>query len=209
MLRKSETGYTINAEIYTGKTDAVDVNTDWGATGNVVCCLICESHVDQKHHIVYVDRFYSSCMLFYYIYNIMNTHAAGTVMQNRKVYPPSLVHNKKDLARDDIKYLSKNNLQALVWMDRKPIYFLSTFHNAQDVKTVNRCSKDGTQIEINIPALVVDYNSYMGGCNKNDQMTRLEKSGDITAGHVALLLNSLSGHVIMHILSCHIIHLIQ
>ena len=77
LLCESGTGYIINAEIYTGKTDAVDVNTDLGTTGNVVCRHICETHVDQKHHIVYVDRFYSTCMLFYYLYN-MNTHAAGT-----------------------------------------------------------------------------------------------------------------------------------
>ena len=32
-----------------------------------------------------------------------------------------------------------------------------------------------TQIEINIPALVVVYKSYMGGCDTNEQMTRLEK----------------------------------
>ena len=143
LLCESETGYIINAEIYTGKTVDVDVNTDLGVTGNVVCRLIREAHVDQKHRIVYVDRFYSSCMSFYYLYTIMNTYAAGTVMQNRKVFPPSLVHNKKDLARGDIKYLSKNNLQALVWMDRKPMYFLSTFHNPQDVKTVNGRNKDG------------------------------------------------------------------
>ena len=72
-------------------------------------------------------------------------------------------------------YLSKNNLQAMVWQDRKPIHVLSTYHDPQDVRQTDRRNKDGTVIEVNIPAIVTDYNKYMGGCDKNDQMTRLEK----------------------------------
>ena len=43
------------------------------------------------------------------------------------------------------------------------------------MRQTDRRNKDGTVIEVNIPAIVTDYNKYMGGCDKNDQMTRLEK----------------------------------
>ena len=72
-------------------------------------------------------------------------------------------------------YLSKNNLQAMVWQDRKPIHVLSTYHDPQDVRQTDSRNKDGIVIEVNIPAIVTDYNKYMVGCDKNNQMTKLEK----------------------------------
>ena len=148
--------------------------SDLGATGNVVCRLLRDAGADNKRHIIFVDCFHTSCMLFVYLYNFMKTHAVGTCMTNRIGFPPSLVVKRK-LARGDIVYLSKNNLQAMVWQDRRPIHVLSTYHDPQDVRQTDRRNKDGTVIEVNIPAIVTDYDKYMGGCDKNDQMTRLEK----------------------------------
>ena len=31
-------------------------------------------------------------------------------------------------------------------------------------------------MEISIPQLVIDYSTWMGGCDKNDQLTRLDKT---------------------------------
>ena len=103
---------------------------------------------------------------------MLNTHAIGTVMTNRQFYPSTLKRKKKDMACGDIDYLCNDNMSAIVWKDRNPINFLSTYHNPDEVTTTNRRNIDGTDIEISIPQLVVDYNTLMGGCNKNDQMTR-------------------------------------
>ena len=167
LLCDSETGYIRNAEIYAGKTNALDINSDLGVKLLVilfVVSFVIQESITNTHHIVYVDRFSTSCMLFCYLYNYMNTHAVGTIMTNRK-----------NLARGDIKYLSQNNFQAMVWQDRKPIYALSTYHDPRDERQTDRRNKDGTQIQVNIPAIVIDYNSNMGGCDKNDQTIRLEK----------------------------------
>ena len=40
LLCDSETGYIVNAEIYTVKSEAIDITSDLGATGNVVCRLL-------------------------------------------------------------------------------------------------------------------------------------------------------------------------
>ena len=61
-------------------------------------------------------------------------------------------------------------------MDRKPINFVSSCHDPTKVGTVNRRNKDGTTAMIAIPQLVIDHNKYMGGCDKNDQITRLHKT---------------------------------
>ena len=64
----------------------------------------------------------------------------------------------------------------MVWSDRKPINFLSTCHDAQKIGRAERRNKDGTVIKINMPQLVSDYNHYIGGTDKNDQMTRLYRT---------------------------------
>ena len=92
LLCDSETGYIVNAEIYTGKSEAIDINSDLGAAGNVVWRLLRDAGADNKHHILFVDCFYTSCMVFFY--NFMKTHAVGTCMTNRKGFPPSLVVKK-------------------------------------------------------------------------------------------------------------------
>lgn len=72
--------------------------------------------------------------------------------------------------------MCRNSLTCMVWQDRKPIHFISNYHSPDDVTTVNRRNKDGSLSEIQMPLLIRDYNSFMGGCDKNDQMTRLYKT---------------------------------
>ena len=42
----------------------------------------------------------------------------------------------------------------MVWQDRKPIYFVSNYHDLQQVGTALKRNKDGTEAEISMPQLV-------------------------------------------------------
>ena len=86
-------------------------------------------------------------------------------MQNRKHFPVSLKSVKK-LARGDSRYLCKNSVTCMVWQDKKPITFISNFHDPEQTGVATRRNKDGTLLEITMPQLVKDYNLYMGGCEK-------------------------------------------
>ena len=57
LLCESGTGYIINTAICSGKTDAVIENDELGTTANVLCSRIQGARVDQRAHIVFVDRF--------------------------------------------------------------------------------------------------------------------------------------------------------
>ena len=176
LLCESDTGYIMHAEIYTGKHDGLRID-ELGATGSVVIRLALAADLSQKNHILVMDRFYNSVKLFYYLHNTMGVFAMGTGMCNRKHYPKSMKQTKKTLtARGQHDYLSRKNISAIVWMDRKPINFLSSYHNPTKVGNVKRRNKDGTAVMIPIPQLVLDYNKYMGGCDKNDQIARLHKT---------------------------------
>jgi hypothetical protein len=103
-----------------------------------------------------------------------NTFAMGTAMTNRKQYPKSL-KVKKIKIRGDSDFRCKDGVVAMVWNDRKPINFLSTCHDPSIVGTADRRNKDGTHVQIKMPQLVTDNNHFMGGTDKNDQITRLHR----------------------------------
>lgn len=57
-------------------------------------------------------------------------------------------------------------MMLLKWCDKRKVLCLSTTHELQAVQ-VRRKGKD-----VNIPKVVNDYNIYMGGVDKVDQMLR-------------------------------------
>jgi len=63
-----------------------------GATGSVVVRLL--DSLLGNNHIVFMDRFYNSPLLFKYLSD-RNTYACGTAMPNRKYFPRELLSTKK------------------------------------------------------------------------------------------------------------------
>lgn len=61
MLCEGDTGYILNAEIYTGKAEFVEQKL--GAVGNTVIRLLTSSQLDHKAHVLVMDRYYNSVIL--------------------------------------------------------------------------------------------------------------------------------------------------
>ena len=169
LLTDSTNGYLYAAEVYTGKSDKQHID-ELGVTGSIVVRLLHE--LEGKTHIVFTDRFYTSPLLYRYLYS-QSILACGTVMMNRKYFPKDLVTTKKNLQRGEHKYLCSDNFASVVWCEWNPIYFLSSYHDPSVTKSVNRKNKDGTVVAVTCPELVTDYNKYMGGVDHNDQMCKL------------------------------------
>lgn len=55
-------------------------------------------------------------------------------------------------------------------MDKKPVQFISNFHDPSIITTTNRKQKDGSIITINCPQIVKDYNNNMGHVDKADML---------------------------------------
>jgi len=129
-----------------------------GATCSVVARL--SGCIEQQN---YMDRFYNSPMLCDYLL-ARKLQACGTVQTNRKEFPRELVRSKKQLPRGQSAFLCRpNGTCATVWCDRNPVYFLSTFHDPQQIYSVSRKNKDGTVAQITCPFLVKAYTASMGG----------------------------------------------
>ena len=87
---------------------------------------------------------------------------------NSRRFPPEIVHKRKD----EIRGFYDGPLLALVWFDHRFIYFLSTLHTAESstLVTVKRTSQDGSRNDVPCPPLLPDYQQYMRGVDRGDQL---------------------------------------
>ena len=95
----------------------------------------------------------------------------GTVHTNIRGFPKELLKPKRDKPdRGYYDYLSNGPLLAAAWFDRY-VYFLSTLHvGPSQGDTVRRQNLDGTSTDVPCPPLLPDYQQYMHGVDKGDQL---------------------------------------
>ena len=157
-------------QIYTGK-DEGNVS-GIGLCSRVVLNLL-EGLSNSGLHL-YTDNFYTSPTLFHHLYN-RGINACGTARAGRKHFPQELATRATTSNRGHYDYRSNGELLATVWVDKRTIYFLSTIHPAEspdgtDPPTVKRRKIDGTQEDVSCPTLLPDYQAYMRGVDRGDQL---------------------------------------
>lgn len=163
-LCESSSGYCIRFKIYVG-TDKIP-GTDIPASESVV--LEVAQPILKKGYTLYMDNWYSSPQLFLKLLE-QDTNVVGTVRKNRKHMPKELASLK--LKKGEAKMLSSHGLLALRWKDKKDVYMLSTKHSNIDlVETGKRKKKDDDFDKIIKPSCVIEYNTGMGGVDKQDQL---------------------------------------
>ena len=72
--------------------------------------------------------------------------------------------------RGDVVFQQSGNLLATMWLDNDLVTMLSTNAQPGEVKTVQRKQSDGKLVDIQCPASVLSYNTYMGGVDRGDQL---------------------------------------
>ncbi|XP_071100529.1 piggyBac transposable element-derived protein 4-like [Haliotis cracherodii] len=176
VLADAVTGYCSNFEVYAGKYGTV-VDRRLGLSGQVVVTLCKE--ILGKGHIIFTDNFYTSPTLADYLL-LKETYLCGTVRTNRKGYPTVQLPTGRDATRLDrgsIDWVARGDFVATMWKDNRPVYFLSTgFPPEEEGLTTKRRKKDGSREELAVTPAVVEYGKYMGGVDKLDQNTRVNKS---------------------------------
>jgi len=173
MLCESSSGYIVNAEVYTGKVEPdPQIPVELGVTGDLVAWL-CKPF-EGWNHCVFTDRFCTSVNVAEYLLDKQGTRLCGTAMTNRKKFPKQIIQKKMERSSHSLLYNGKTD--AVVWCDKKPIYFLATKYVTDADTTVLRYdAKEHKRVPVSCPAIVKAYNSYMGGTDKNDQMTKLQR----------------------------------
>ena len=114
---------------------------------------------------VYMDRYYTSIPLFQDLF-AQRTVTVGTIMGNRKGLPKDLIQKK--LGKGEVAAHRHGALLVLKWRDRRDVLVLSTKHTPamQDVlvRVPGGCVVKSKLITVQ------EYNDYMSGVDKSDQL---------------------------------------
>ena len=167
VLADARNGYTVRLQIYAGKNSNIATN-DSGLCSRVVLELL--NGLENNCPKVYMDNYYTSPELFLALYN-KEVNACGTARQNRKFFPSELKVDR-NVIRGYYDFRSSGPLLATVWKDKRVVYFLSTIHvaRASSLVTVQRREKDGSLRNVECPPLLPDYQAYMRGIDRGDQL---------------------------------------
>ncbi len=168
VLADGKYGYISRIQIYTGKNSSLSQN-ELGLSTKVVLDLT--NGLENSHHKLYVDNYYTSPILFLKLYQ-NGINCCGTARTNRKHYPAELTYKASEATKFDrgfYDYRACGPLLACAWKDKKIINFLTTKHVAEDRTTVTRTARDGSQKEITCPPCLPNYQEFMRGVDLSDQ----------------------------------------
>ncbi|XP_049861702.1 piggyBac transposable element-derived protein 4-like [Schistocerca gregaria] len=152
-LADSETGYVIKFDIYTGKSNDRCTENSLGE------CVVISLTQDLKHSnsIVAFGNFFTTVNLMQMLLN-NGIYSTGTVRANRKGLP-SMMKDKCTLKRREFQFQCNCGIEAIKWMDNKPVTTLTTSDNPSDITLVSRKNKDGTISMVTCPTAVATYNT--------------------------------------------------
>ena len=164
MLCDSDNGYVCQFKLYTGK---VTVVSEAGKTYDMVMNLVRE-YAGKGYHL-FMDNFYSSPTLFTNLWD-MGIGATGTLRPNRKGTPKIMGKKKmeKKQERGDMIVMHNKTLLCVRYQDKKSVVMLSTVEDVQLVDTGRTNRVTGELVRK--PRIVYQYNKYMGGVDRVDQM---------------------------------------
>ena len=119
----------------------------------------------HKGYHLYFDNFYTSPSLYTKLFNCgMGT--CGTVRLNRRGIPKPFQTAK--LRRGEMTSFQDGGVK---WMDKRPVTVLSTIHDTS-MSSISRRSRQapGGIENIQKPTIIAEYNLFMGGVDKADQL---------------------------------------
>jgi len=171
-------GFAHKFEIYTGSENLpknrLPTEPDLGASANVVVRLTREVPKNVNHR-VYFDNYYTTIELIDYL-NENGINSLGTVRKNR--IPNSRIPSdnmlKKCKRGSSFEYMAtyKNtNISSVTWKDNKNVSLLSNYCGSLPYTKVKRFDRKKKQnVEVKCPALVIEYNRFMGGVDLLDSL---------------------------------------
>ncbi|KAM3875240.1 piggyBac transposable element-derived protein 4-like [Diretmus argenteus] len=172
VLADAENGYTIDFNIYHGKSHRP--TTGFGLSYDAVMDLVKPAYLGTGYH-VYVDNFYTSPKLFLDLASL-KFGACGTYRENREGVPRDRANAlTKKSVRGSIRWIREGSLVFVKWMDTREVSVCSTIHPAVTVgDTVERRvrGEDGSwrMDKIPCPTPILAYNKNMGGVDLSDQL---------------------------------------
>lgn len=165
-------GQVLDFEIYQGNTTNLPDSENFGI-GAAVVLRVARSLPEGS--FLYFDRYFSSVPLMTELVK-RKIEGTATLMANRfNTKKKTKYEFKKDhnmtRGQDEAIVNSDNNISIVKWKDNKGVLMISTAFGAEPRTQVSRWEKKRKQyIQVSCPAIVKNYNTYMGGVDVCDQM---------------------------------------
>lgn len=174
--RAGTTGTLYEFEIYQGaKADASDRPSKLSKSAMNVINMT-TNIPDGKNFKVFADNFFTSLALVEAL-KARDIFYVGTVRVNRLKGCP--LQNEKELKKvgrgafDEVVDLTSGAV-AVRWFDNRTVDLLSTYVGAEPTVDVQRYDKKQKRIiKVPCPAIVKEYNKFMGGIDLHDMLTAL------------------------------------
>lgn len=157
-------GYVNEFQVYTGREGN---NREVGLATRVVLDLT--RAIWGHHHIINTDNYFTSPTLADQLL-LHDTYFRGTVRTNRKGFPIQHLPKKDVKNQGQFKTAQKGDLTACVWMDKKPIYTLSTADNPATIASSVTRKVRGVDRQVPAPSIIPEYNGNMNGVDVADHL---------------------------------------
>ena len=162
-LADSKLGYIYNWKLYCGKEEEQGREP---LGERVVVEML--SGLENKGYHVYFDNFYTSPTLCKRLLTL-GFGSCSTVRVDRRGIP--VTFKKATPNKGDITTYQDGNILGLKWKDKRYVSVLSTIHDSSMVSKQRRTRQVAGGVEVvQKPAVIEDYNMYMGGVDKSDQL---------------------------------------
>jgi hypothetical protein len=165
----------------------------------------------QGRRLIVTDRFYTSIPMVQQL-RTMGFTFIGTIQKSRLgwCHGVEYPHKKrpKTMPRGVFKMasaVSDPGLVALGWMDNRPVYMLGS-NVSTTLTSVARREKNGAVTNVPCPQMMKDYQTYMGGVDKHDQLRLQSYSLQLANRFVKYYKSLFWGLVDMAIVNGYIIH---
>lgn len=148
-----------NIKIYKGKQESqVNVPSRTSKIDGIVLRLI-KNYLNKGHYMVnYNNSFTLSNILLEH-----KTHSAGTLRKYRKRNPKFIIDKK--LKKGEHVWRQKNSVYVIKWNDKRDLLCITTKVQPKLIQSANWFGQ-----QKNKPEEIVEYNNYMSGFDRSDQM---------------------------------------
>ncbi|XP_028309119.1 piggyBac transposable element-derived protein 4-like isoform X2 [Gouania willdenowi] len=170
VLVDSASGYTWNFSVYSGRKTGLP--SGHRLSYSSVMDLMSFSQLGRGYTL-YLDNFFTSPALFT---ELSKEHigCCGKIMKHLKGFPKTTENDlPKNAQRGDVRWMRKNNLLFVKWMDQREVVTCSSVHTVYSGHSVPRRTKvqgQWTTTHIPAPDPVLDYNKHMGGADPSDAL---------------------------------------
>lgn len=170
------TGYTVDFNVYCAGRGTP--RTPHGLGFDVVTNLV--RPFQQQGYYLFIDNFYTSPALVQKLEEV-DIRTTGTLQTNRRNVPEEVQQLQAALKSTQVPrgtgyYIRQpgSSCVYVCWHDKEVVTLMSNAYPGHQDGTVKRRSKDSAgasvSLDVPLPAVVKNYNTFMGGVDKSDQL---------------------------------------